>query len=51
MLAYSLTKEKINDKTKFIELTSKLTTYDFFDGTRNKNIITFTVKTIVTNFK
>lgn len=34
MLTGSLTKEKISQKTKFIELKSKLTTYNFHDGSR-----------------
>lgn len=34
MLTDSLTKEEINQKTKFIELKSQLTTYNFVDGSR-----------------
>jgi hypothetical protein len=36
MLTGSLTKEKINQNTKFIELRSKLTDYKFEDGSRGQ---------------
>jgi len=34
LLVDSLTKEKINDKTEFIELKDNLKSYEFFDGAR-----------------
>lgn len=34
MLSNSLLKEEINDTTKFIELTSQLTSFEFRDGSR-----------------